>query len=96
MRRQEWSPFERQPVEFVKLNFDFHPEWMEAQMRAAGFQVRRRYGVSHFRLAQLKQRVAAEQLAQVDARSLRLGELFQYPLAYFCMRVHRVRRAVRR
>ena len=76
MGKQDWSPFERQPVEFVKLNYDFHPDWMEAQMRAAGFQVRRRYGVSHFRLAQLKQRVPAEQLAQVDARLFEIGGTF--------------------
>jgi len=76
MRKQDWSPFERQPVEFVELNYDFHPEWMEAQMRAAGFLVRRRYGVSHFRLPQIKQRVGAEQLAQVDARLFELGGTF--------------------
>ena len=33
----------RQPVEFVKLNYDFHPDWMEAQMRAVGLPVRRRW-----------------------------------------------------
>jgi SAM-dependent methyltransferase len=76
MGKQDWSPFERQPVEFVKLNYDFHPDWMEAQMRAAGFQVRRRYGVSHFRLAQLKQRLPAEQLAQVDAQLFEIGGTF--------------------
>lgn len=76
MRKQDWSPFEPQPVEFVALNYDFHPDWMEAQMRAAGFLVRRRYGVSHFRLAQIKQRVGAEQLAQVDARIFELGGTF--------------------
>jgi len=26
--RQSWSPLDQQPVEFVKLNFDFHPDWM--------------------------------------------------------------------
>lgn len=25
--RQSWSPFQEQPVEFVELNFDFHPDW---------------------------------------------------------------------
>lgn len=76
MHKQDWSPFERQPVEFVKLNYDFHPDWMEAQMRVAGFQVRKRYGVSHFRLSQLKQRVGADQLAQADARLFKLGGTF--------------------
>jgi ubiquinone/menaquinone biosynthesis C-methylase UbiE/predicted RNA-binding Zn-ribbon protein involved in translation (DUF1610 family) len=76
MGRQGWSPFEQQPVEFAALNYDFHPDWMEAQLRAAGFQVHKRYGVSHFRLPQLKQRVPAEQLAQVDARLFELGGTF--------------------
>jgi ubiquinone/menaquinone biosynthesis C-methylase UbiE len=76
MRKQSWSPFERQPVEFVELNYDFHPDWMEAQMRTAGFQVHRRYGVSHFRLPQLKRRVPAGQLAQLDARLFRIGGTF--------------------
>ena len=73
MRKQDWSPFEQQPVEFVELNYDFHPDWMEAQMRVAGFLVRKRYGVSHFRLPQIKERVGAEQLAQADARLFELG-----------------------
>jgi ubiquinone/menaquinone biosynthesis C-methylase UbiE/DNA-directed RNA polymerase subunit RPC12/RpoP len=76
MRKQSWSPFERQPVEFVELHYDFHPDWMQAQMRLAGFQVRKRFGVSHFRLSQLKQRVGAEQLAQADARVFELGGTF--------------------
>ena len=67
MRRQDWSPFDPQPVEFVALNYDFHPQWMERQLRGAGFQVRRRLGVSHFRLAQLKQRLPAGRLAQWDS-----------------------------
>ncbi len=76
VRRQEWSPFDPQPVEFVKLNFDFHPQWMEAQMRQAGFQVRKRFGVSHFRLAQIKQRVPAEQLARLDGSLFAMGGTF--------------------
>ncbi len=76
LRRQNWSPLDPQPVEFVELNFDFHPQWMEAQMRSAGLQVRRRYGVSHFRLPQLKQVVPAAQLAQMDSRLFKVGGTF--------------------
>jgi ubiquinone/menaquinone biosynthesis C-methylase UbiE len=73
LRRQSWSPFDLPPVEFVKLNFDFHPQWMETQMRSAGLQVRQRLGVSHFRLAQLKQQLPAERLAQLDSALFGLG-----------------------
>lgn len=79
LRRQEWSPFAPEPVEFVKLNYDFHPEWMEAQMQAAGLQVRQRLGVSHFRLPFLKQRVSTSRLAQLDAALFRIGG--SYPVA---------------
>ena len=35
VRRQEWSPFDREPVEFVELNFDFHPAWIREQLHDA-------------------------------------------------------------
>ncbi len=73
LRRQSWSPFAAEPVEFVKLNYDFHPQWMEAQMRSAGLQVRRHLAVSHFRLEALKQRVSAARLAQMDAALFEIG-----------------------
>jgi ubiquinone/menaquinone biosynthesis C-methylase UbiE len=76
LRKQEWSPFDPAPVEFVKLNYDFHPHWMEAQMRAAGLLVHKRYAVSHFRLPQIKERVAPEQLAQWDAQLFEVGGTF--------------------
>src|SRR5687768_9820421 len=41
LRRQQWSPFSPEPVEFVKLNFDFHPRWMRRQLQTAGFHPRR-------------------------------------------------------
>lgn len=79
LRRQSWSPFDLAPVEFVELNFDFHPDWMEAKMRTAGLQVRQRLGVSHLRLAQIKQRVPAAALAQIDSALFALGGT--YPVA---------------
>lgn len=78
-RRQDWSPLDPAPVEFVELNFDFHPDWMAAQVRAVGLAVQRRLGVSHFRLAALKQRIAPARLAQLDRWLFGLGGA--YPLA---------------
>jgi SAM-dependent methyltransferase len=65
-RRQTWSPFAPEPVEFAKLNFDFHPAWMEARLRKAGFSVKSTLSVSHFRWAPLKRLVPAKTLAAVD------------------------------
>jgi SAM-dependent methyltransferase/DNA-directed RNA polymerase subunit RPC12/RpoP len=65
--RQVWSPFAPDPVEFVALNYDFHPVWMQARLREAGFVLRQQYGVSHFRAPLVKSRVSAEQLARLDS-----------------------------
>ena len=79
LRRQSWSPLDRAPVEFVDLNFDFHPAWMTARLAAAGLTPRKQYAVSHFRLPLLKDRVPARQLAAIDQRLFGVGGV--YPLA---------------
>jgi SAM-dependent methyltransferase len=65
-RRQSWSPFHPEPMEFVPLNFDFHPRWMDAHLRAAGLSSRRRLAVSHFRLSALKRALGPAMLARVE------------------------------
>ncbi len=79
MRRQAWSPLARDPVEFVELNFDFHPAWMSQQFAATGLSVAEQYGVSHFRLPVAKERIGAATLARLDAALFGLGG--KYPLA---------------
>jgi len=54
LRRQSWSPFDREPVEFVALNFDFHPAWIAEQLTRAGMQVEAQRAVSYLRLGLLK------------------------------------------
>ena len=79
LRRQSWSPLDQAPVEFVDLNFDFHPAWMTARLTAAGLAPHKQYAVSHFRLPLLKDRVPARQLAAIDQRLFGVGGV--YPLA---------------
>lgn len=67
LRRQAWSPLDPTPVEFVALNYDFHPEWMEARLHEAGLEIRQRKAVSHLRVPQLKRWISAERLAQIDS-----------------------------
>lgn len=74
--RQEWSPFAAKPVEFVKLNYDFHPEWMTERMGQAGLEIRRQFGVSHFRLPVLKERIPAERLVGIEQTFFGLGGRF--------------------
>ena len=77
--RQSWSPLDPEPIEFVELNFDFHPRWMAERFRESGLSVKSRYAVSHFRLPVLKDRVSAQRLALIDSWLFRVGGLL--PLA---------------
>lgn len=78
-RRQDWSPFEASPLEFVDLNFDFHPGWMDQRFAAAGLHKQQQLAVSHFRLGALKARIPAQGLARLDSSIFRLGGA--YPVA---------------
>lgn len=77
--KQTWSPFALSPLEFIALNFDFHPRWMGEQFTKAGLHCKEQLAVSHFRLPLLKQRVAPERLAKLDSYLFRPGSY--YPLA---------------
>ncbi len=78
-RRQDWSPFARAPVEFVDLNFDFHPVWIAEQLSAVGLRIRDRIPVSHFRVELLKRLVPTGLLATLDRLCQPIGSL--YPLS---------------
>ena len=69
LHRQQWNPFALEPVEFVKLNYDFHPAWMEARLQETGFTIEKQLTVSYFRHPLLKRLVSPGFLAAVD-RSL--------------------------
>lgn len=77
--RQKWSPLDHSPVEFVKLNYDFHPAWMAKQFAGAGLKVRQQLAVSHFRTPLLKRIVPANALAKMDSWLFGVGG--HYPLA---------------
>ncbi|HET7375756.1 MAG TPA: class I SAM-dependent methyltransferase, partial [Anaerolineae bacterium] len=66
LRRQPWSPYDRSPIEFVKLNFDFHPTWIKQQLHTAGFSIEKIRAVSMFRINFLKKLLGAERLAAID------------------------------
>jgi ubiquinone/menaquinone biosynthesis C-methylase UbiE len=66
LRRQKWSPFAPTPYEFVELNFNFHPRWMQNQLTQAGFTIQTLRTVSHFRLGLLKRAIPTQYLVQLD------------------------------
>jgi len=66
LRRQDWSPLDPEPLEFVELNFDFHPRWMRDRLAEAGLTVERTRTVSTLRVPLLKRLTPAPLLAAVD------------------------------
>jgi hypothetical protein len=87
LRRQSWSPFDPTPLEFVAMNFDFHPGWMAAKLNDAGLRVEKRYAASHFRLRTLKRSLPAHALARLDSCLFRLGGKFPFAPSVF-VRAH--------
>jgi ubiquinone/menaquinone biosynthesis C-methylase UbiE len=83
LRRQSWSPFSPEPVEFVKLNFDFHPRRVRAWLDEAGFQTERQLTVSHFRLAMLKRLVPLRWLVAMDSLAQLTGDWWQFTPSVF-------------
>jgi ubiquinone/menaquinone biosynthesis C-methylase UbiE len=74
--RQSWNPYSLEPVEFVELNFDFHPEYIQRELRAAGFQVQARLPVSFFRLDAFKEHIPSHLLASLDGLLQLTGLLY--------------------
>jgi ubiquinone/menaquinone biosynthesis C-methylase UbiE len=56
-RRQAWSPFTTESVEFEKLNFDFHPEVVKNWLKESGFDLQHQLAVSYFRLGVVKRAI---------------------------------------
>ncbi|MBL8077885.1 MAG: class I SAM-dependent methyltransferase [Anaerolineales bacterium] len=81
--RQSWSPFTLEPVEFVKLNFDFHPKAVRNWLNNLGFNIEKTLTVSHFRLGLLKRIIPAKLLAALDGLFQPSGALFQVTPSVF-------------
>lgn len=81
--RQAWSPFATDPVEFVALNFDFHPRWIDQRLRQAGFVPKRQLTVSHFRFEPLKKLLPAGFLARLDGVAQLTGNWWQLAPSVF-------------
>lgn len=73
VKQQSWSPYALEPVEFVELNFDFHPEWMDEQFKRTSLQNTKQFGVSHFRLPALKKIVGTKILSKLDSALFSIG-----------------------
>ena len=65
--RNGWDPYAPEAVEFVELNFNFHPASMRQQIEAAGFEPRQHIPVSWLRLGALKHSLPTRLLVALDA-----------------------------
>src|SRR5688572_4695863 len=81
--KQDWNPFTLEPVEFVKLNFDFHPKAIRTWLGELGFSIERTLTVSHFRLGLLKRIIPAKILAFIDGLFQPTGAFIQLSPSVF-------------
>jgi len=88
LRRQKWSPFTPEPVEFAELNFDFHPRWIRRQLEAVGFRPGRTLTVSHYRIALLKKLLPTRLLVSLDSAAQLTGNWWQLSPSVFVQNRH--------
>lgn len=81
--KQKWSPFDHEPIEFVELNFDFHPEFIKSLFRELKFSIRDIRTVSHFRVGFLKRAFSPRLLAWLDSLAQTTGNLWQLSPSVF-------------
>jgi ubiquinone/menaquinone biosynthesis C-methylase UbiE len=81
--RQKWSPFTLEPVEFVKLNFDFHPETVRNWLKDLGFVIEKTLTLSHFRVGLLKRIVPTSILVFLDSLFQWTGAWWQFSPSVF-------------
>jgi ubiquinone/menaquinone biosynthesis C-methylase UbiE len=83
LRRQDWSPFTPEPVEFARLNYDFHPHTVRKWLTEADFELQRQLTVSHFRIGFLKRLVPTRLLVGLDSLAQWTGNLWQLTPSVF-------------
>ena len=81
--RQEWSPFTLEPVEFVELNFDFHPKAVRQWLTGLGFRIERTLTLSHFRMGLLKRLIPTGVLVFLDSLFQWTGAWWQWTPSVF-------------
>jgi SAM-dependent methyltransferase len=67
IRKQTWSPFTMESVEFEKLNFDFHPRAVGGWLKETGFTLQQQLAVSYFRLGIFKKNLPLKLLTRLEA-----------------------------
>lgn len=81
--RQTWNPFTLEPVEFAKLNFDFHPKAIRAWLGDLGFAIEKTLALSHFRVGLLKRIIPTGILVFFDSLLQQTGAWWQFTPSLF-------------
>jgi len=87
--RQKWSPLTLEPVEFVKLNFDFHPKAVRNWLENLGFTIEQTLTLSYFRVGLLKRLVPTSILVFLDSLLQWTGNWWQFSPSVFVKTVRR-------
>jgi len=83
LKRQSWSPYTHEAVEYLPLNFDFHPAAIRAEMRTAEFHIERTLTVSHLRIGLLKKILPTRLLVGLDSIFSLTGNWWQLTPSVF-------------
>ena len=83
IRRQDWSPYSADAVEFAALNFDFHPRVVFNWLKNLGFSVEKILTVSHFRMGFLKRRLSPAFLVKLESLIQWTGRYWQFSPSVF-------------
>ena len=83
LRRQSWSPFTLEPVEFTALNFDFHPQAVRQWLEESGFAIQRQLTVSHFRMGLFKRLIPLKMLLAMESTLQLTGNWWQLTPSVF-------------
>ncbi len=81
--RQEWSPYTLDPVEYIPLNFDFHPRAVRDWLKAEGLRIEKVLTVSHFRVGLLKRTIPPAFLVGADSLLQWTGAIGQFTPSVF-------------
>ena len=83
MKKQDWSPFTEDAVEFARLNFNFHPQAIRKWLLGNRFLIQKQLTVSHFRMELLKKVIPPKHLAGLDGLFQPSGAFFQLTPSVF-------------
>ena len=81
--KQNWNPFTLEPVEFAKLNFDFHPKAVRIWLEDLGFKIEKTLTLSYFRIGWLKRMIPTGLLVFFDSLFQWTGALWQFTPSVF-------------